>query len=332
MLFQLLLMIIGFGLLIKGGDWLVGAASALARRWGVSDLLVGLTIVSFGTSAPEMIVSVLASAKNNADISVGNVMGSNIINILLILGLTSIIYPLFATRGTVWKEIPLMVLASIVVAIQVNDRWIDGSHFSGLTRSDGLILLAFFMIFLYYIINVFREGDSSTTGIVPQDNDSVMKSTMKSTGTLSACIWIGVGLAFLILGGYWVVQSAVYLAENLGMSERVIGISIVAIGTSLPELVTSVVAAFKKNAEIAMGNIVGSNIFNLLLILGVSSTINPLPFDQGANLDVAVMVFSSVLLFMFMLIGKPRHQLQRVEGVLMVLMYIGYMAYTLSTG
>ncbi len=329
---QILLMILGFALLIKGGDWLVSASSALARRWGVSDLLVGLTIVSFGTSAPEMVVSILASVQNNADISVGNILGSNIINILLILGLTSIIYPLFATRGTIWNEIPFMMLASVVVAVQVNDRLLDGTNYSGLTRSDGLILLMFFCIFIYYLLNVFRDGDSQEAGVTLPDADALQDNPVAPQSSSAAVFWILLGLAFLVLGGHWVVQSAIFLASELGMSERVIGITVVAIGTSLPELVTSIVAAFKKNAEIAMGNIVGSNIFNLLLVLGVSSTITPLAFESGANFDVAMMVASSFLLFLFMLVGKPRHQLQRLEGAFMVILYFAYIGYSVWKG
>src|SRR3989338_3489331 len=222
-----ILMVVGFGLLIKGADFLVDGASAIAKKFGVSALVIGLTIVAFGTSAPELIVNIFASVQGNTDIAIGNILGSNIANILLILGISSMIFPLTVKKGTVWKEIPLGLLAIVVVAIMANDRIIDGGGFSGLTRIDGLILISFFIIFLYYTFGISKvEGEEETDNI---RNYSVLRS-------ITVVI---IGLVGLTLGGKWIVDSAVTIAEGLNISQAVIGLTVVAIGTSLPELATS---------------------------------------------------------------------------------------------
>jgi len=311
-----ILMVVGFGLLIKGADFLVDGASAIAKKFGVSALVIGLTIVAFGTSAPELIVNIFASVQGNTDIAIGNILGSNIANILLILGISSMIFPLTVKKGTVWKEIPLGLLAIVVVAIMANDRIIDGGGFSGLTRIDGLILISFFIIFLYYTFGISKvEGVEETDTI---HNYSVLRSVMM----------VIIGLVGLTLGGKWIVDSAVTIAEGLNISQAVIGLTVVAIGTSLPELATSAVAAYKKNTDIAVGNIVGSNIFNLFWILGVSAIINPLPFSSVLMRDVIMTIIATFLLFAFLFVGK-RHLLERWQGFCFVIIYIAYIGVIL---
>jgi cation:H+ antiporter len=310
-----LLFVLGFVLLIKGADYLVDGASAIARRFNISDLVIGLTVVAFGTSTPELFVNIIASAKGNTDIAIGNVLGSTISNVFLILGVSAIIYPLSVSKGTVWKEIPFGLLAVIVMGLMVNDRLIDGSHSSLLTRIDGLVLLAFFSIFIYYSFSI-AEAIEGMREHAPDKTHGIAKSFLL----------LIVGLIGLTLGAKWIVDGAVALATNFGMSESLVGLTIVAIGTSLPELATSAMAAYKKNVEIAVGNVVGSNIFNIFLVLGISSTIKPLPFQTRSNFDIGVVTLASLLLFLFMFTGKKR-SLDRWEGVVFVFLYIGYITF-----
>ncbi len=315
-----LLFIAGFVLLIKGAYYLVDGASALARRLNVSDLVIGLTVVAFGTSTPELFVNVIASAKGNTGIAIGNVLGSNIANILLILGVSSVIYPLEVTKGTVWKEIPFSLLAAFVLGVMANDQLIDQQNFSELSRSDGLILLSFFLIFMYYSYSIAGEIEG-----VKQHVRGEEISTAKSL------FYIGAGFAALALGGKWIVDGAVVIAKNFGMSESLIGLTIVAVGTSLPELATSATAAYRRNAEIAVGNVVGSNIFNIFFVLGISSIIKPLPFNIKDNLDIGVVILASLLLFLFMFTGKKR-SLDRWEGAIFLVLYAAYIIFLFSTG
>lgn len=310
-----ILFLVGFYALIKGADWLVEGASAVARRYHVSPLVIGLTIVAFGTSAPEFLVTAIATFNGNTDIAIGNILGSNIANVLLILGISSMVYPLVAQQNTVRKEIPFALLAGCIVAFAANDVFLNGATVSALGRGDGLILLSFFVVFLYYTFGIARvQGtDATATPDVPQ---SVMRSIAGIVG----------GLVFLVVGGKWIVDGAVSVANLLGLSEAVIGLTVIAIGTSLPELATSVVAALKKQSDIAIGNVVGSNIFNVFFILGFSATVEALPFPARANADILMVILSSLLLFVVMYIGK-RHTIERWQGGVMVCAYIAYIAY-----
>jgi len=310
-IFTYLFLALGFVLLIKGADLLVEGASSLAKKLGISTLVIGLTIVAFGTSAPELIVNLFASFQGNPDIAIGNILGSNIANILLILGISAVIFPLAVKRGTVWKEIPLCLLAIVVTAFMANDALIDGGKFSGLTRIDGLVLISFFIIFLYYTFGISKSGEGDT-GVV-----------IKERSLFKAGAMVAVGLVALTIGGKWIVDSAVNIATSLGVSQAILGLTVVAVGTSLPELATSAVAAYKKNADIAIGNIVGSNIFNVFWILGISAVISPLPFSAMLMRDVAVTIAATFLLFIFMFIGK-KHILERWQGVCFILAYIIY--------
>lgn len=314
-----ILFVVGFVLLIKGADLLVAGASSLAKRIGVSALMIGLTIVAFGTSMPELVVNLLASVQGNTDIAIGNIVGSNIANILLILGISAMIYPLAVQKGTVWKEIPFALLAVVVLMLMANDVILDGAATSALTKIDGLVLLGFFVIFLYYVFGLAKNGENN-------EEESV------ETFPLSRSIlMIMAGLAGLVIGGKWIVDGAVAFASSMGVSEALIGLTVVAVGTSLPELATSAVAAYKRNVDIAIGNVIGSNIFNIFWILGISSIIKPLPFAPALNFDLVVVVLVTTLLFLALFVGR-RHVLERWQGGAFVAMYVAYTIFLIVRG
>ncbi|MBN1125992.1 MAG: calcium/sodium antiporter [Sedimentisphaerales bacterium] len=308
-------LILGFVLLVKGADWLVSGASALARRLGVSDFVIGLTVVAFGTSTPELFVNILAAFRDSSGIAIGNIVGSNIFNIYVVLGLSTLIYPLAVSRGTVWKEIPMSLLTALLLFVLLGDMVLFGSEKTILGRADSAILLTGFGGFLLYTILVASK--------VPGLED---QTPHPGYGMVRAILNCGIGLTALVLGGRWVVFSATEIAETLGISDAIIGLTVVAVGTSLPELVTSLVAAWKKNAEIAVGNVVGSNIFNILLILGTTGLIRPLTLQDAALPDQGVMILGQLLLFLFMFTGK-RRKLDRWEGAIFVLIYVGFLLY-----
>lgn len=316
----IILLFIGFILLIKGAGFLVDGSASLAKKFNISNLVIGLTIVAFGTSAPELFVNLFASLNGTTDIAIGNIVGSNIVNILLILGIAAIIYPLKVSKGTVWKEIPLSLLAAGLLLVMANDKFVDGLSFNALTRSDGIVLIAFFIIFLYYTFGIAKNQNTDDEQSAP-----VIYSVFRSVGLVL------IGFVGLVIGGKWIVESATTIALSAGFSDALIGLTIVAIGTSLPELATSAVAAYKKNSDIAVGNVVGSNIFNIFWILGVSSIIKPLPFRPELSLDLGVVVASSALLFGWMFLGK-RHTLERWQGIVFVVAYIGYIAVIVMRG
>jgi cation:H+ antiporter len=319
MFVSILFLLGGLILIIFSANWLVDGASGIARRYGIPDLVIGLTIVAFGTSAPELTVTVLSALGGSTDIAIGNVLGSNIANILLILGISAIIHPLNIQQNTTWKEIPLSLLAAIVLGFMANDQLID-QHPAGsvVSRTDGLVLLAFFAIFLAYTAEIAR------TQAEAEAPDAASPLPL-GKGLLR----VAAGLAGLYFGGRYFVEGAVDLATLLGLSQQIIGLTIVAVGTSLPELATSVVAAYKRKADIAVGNIVGSNIFNVFFILGTTAVIAPLPFSPAANVDVLVAILASFLLFITtMTFGKRK--VDRIEGVVFVGLYVLYIAYLIS--
>jgi cation:H+ antiporter len=311
---------IGFLMLLMGADFLVDGSSSLARKWKVSDLIVGLTIVAFGTSMPELVVNIFSSASGHTDIAIGNILGSNIFNIFFILGLSAIIFPLAVTKGAAWKDIPLSFIAALVVWLGANGYFIIKGD-KALGFFDGLVFLLFFAFFMWHIIKSSKKHETANTGGIISKEFTLAKS------------WVLVifGLALLIIGGKWTVDGAVSLARLFGVSEALIGLTIIAAGTSLPELATSTVAAFKKNADIAVGNIVGSNIFNIFFILGISAVIRPLPFNTAANFDAFATMFASVVLFAAMFVGK-KHKIDRWEGVAFLLIYVAYVAYLVWRG
>lgn len=307
-----ILFIIGFVLLVKGADFLVDGSVSIAKRFNISNLAIGLTLVAFGTSAPELAVNITSGLKGETDLAIGNIIGSNIANVFLILGVSAVIYPLTVRHNTVWKEIPLSFLAALLVGFMANDVFIEGAGQNVITRIDGLALISFFVIFLYYTFNIAKQGGE-------MNFESVEKIPISKSVTL-----IAAGLVGLIVGGKWIVDGAIAIAQYSGISQSIIGLTIVAIGTSLPELATSAVAAYKKHSDIAIGNIVGSNIFNIFWILGLSATINPLPFGAGNNYDIFVMISASLLLFVFLFIGK-RNILERWQGALFLVLYFIYL-------
>ncbi len=306
-------LIAGLVLVVKGADWLVDGACSLARRLGVSDLAIGLTVVAFGTSLPEMVVNIAAVLQNKPEMAIGNITGSNICNILLILGAASLFCPLGVQKNTTWKEIPFSLLAGVLLLVMASDRWLDGASQNILTRTDGFGLLALFVIFLAYIAGMARELPE-----VAQQGEHTIYPAGKSLLLLAA------GLVFLIAGGKLVVLGAVQVATAFGLTESFVAVTLVAVGTSLPELATSVVAAYKKKADIAIGNVVGSNIFNIFLILGTSSVIRQIPVPDDLRLSLYVGVLAVVLLLVFLLIGR-RHILQRWQGLVLLAVYVIYL-------
>lgn len=313
---QIILLLAGFLVLIKGADFLVDGAASIAKRMNISDLVIGLTVVSFGTSAPELFVNIVAAIDGKTDMALGNIIGSNISNILLILGVSALIYPLPASRGTVWKEIPFGVLAALILCITANDRILSGSP-GVIDRGDGLVLLCFFLIFLYY---------SASIAFNVQNIEE--HSRLKTASIQKSLLFVALGFAGLVLGGWLIVENAVIIAKKVGMSEAMIGLTIVAIGTSLPELATSAMAAYKRNTDIAVGNVVGSNIFNIFLILGVTASARPIPFNSENNPDLTVMFIASGVLFLFMFTGK-KNFIDRWEGGLLLMSYAAYLAYNI---
>lgn len=316
MILSITLVVLGFVVLIKGADWMVTGASSLAKKHNISDLAIGLTIVAFGTSAPELVVNSIASMENHSDIIFGNVIGSNNFNLFLILGIVGLIYPITVHSNTVWKEIPISFFAIIVMFVLSNRFILQADNV--LTRIDGAILLGLFALFLYY---VYRQMKIDQT-IAPEV--TILKvSNWKIWGLIM------IGLGGLILGGRLVVNNAIEIATFMGVSEKIIGLTIIAAGTSLPELVTSAVAALKKNSDIAIGNIVGSNIFNLLFILSVSSLINPVRYNTAFNMDVYLLTAGTVFLFLVMFVGK-KHTLGRWEAGLLLGTFVIYMGYLIA--
>lgn len=311
MVISLLLVLAGFASLIFGANWIVDGASALARKYKVSDLAIGLTIVAFGTSAPEMVVNIIGSAKGYSDIVLGNIIGSNNFNLFIILGISGLILPIKVQSSTAWKEIPISLLAAALALFFLNDFKFSGQTFSG--RIDGFIMLVMFFLFLYYVFNQMK-------------NDPQVHSEVKEMSAFKIWGLIIIGLSGLILGGQLVVVNSVKIANSLGVSEKIIGLTIVAAGTSLPELVTSIVAAFKKNSDIAIGNIIGSNIFNILLILSISSIVNPIAYNLKFNTDLFILIGGTIFLLISMLTGQ-RKKLDRWEAGILLAFYLIYTIY-----
>ncbi len=319
MILSIFLVLVGLGILIVGGESLVRGASSIAKRLKVAPIVIGLTIVAFGTSAPELAVNLFSAFEGSVDIAVGNVIGSNIANILLILGICALIRTIRVQKNTTWKEIPLALLAVLLVFIMANDRLFDGASANVLTRTDGLALMGIFAIFMYYTFGIAKVSGEA-------DKDEV-----KLYSTLISVLLIIGGLIGLVFGGKLLVDNAIVLAQLAGMSEALIGLTIVAVGTSLPELVTSIIAVRHGHDDLAVGNIVGSNIFNILWILGLTSTILPLPISDAVQTDILVNVGVTLLLFLFMFVGA-RHKLNRWQGVMFVLLYVGYVGYLVMRG
>ncbi|MBR2659419.1 calcium/sodium antiporter [Candidatus Saccharibacteria bacterium] len=307
---QILLLIVGFVLLIKGADFFVDGASSTASNFKVPKILIGLTIIAFGTSAPELAVSIKALASGNTDMVLGNVIGSNILNILLILGIAAMIRPLRIRKNTIRKEIPITVLVSTLLVTLFLDIQLNHGDTNQISRGDGIAILLFFAIFLYYLINMALHD---------RDKTKVEKPKWKLGLSL---LFTALGLVGIIFGSDMVVNSATAIATHIGISERIISLTVIALGTSLPELVTTIVSAKKGETELVLGNILGSNIFNICMVLGIPVAIfggiTPASFQI---LDLVMLVSSAILLFVFSI---TQHKISRAEGLIMFLAFAGY--------
>ena len=304
----------GLLLILWGANALTDGAASVAKRFHISNLVIGLTIVAFGTSAPEFVISFLSSFNGSAGLAIGNVVGSNIFNCLMIVGVTAIVAPIPVGKGTLAKEIPLCVLSSIVLFLCANDILLDGGAANIISRSDGLMLLCFFAIFVGYTFAIAKNGAGEEEGEI------------KSFPVWKSVLFILLGLGALIGGGQLFVNGASGIARSLGVSESIIGLTLVAGGTSLPELATSVSAALKKNPGIAIGNVIGSNLFNAFAVLGASATISDLPLGGITNFDFATLIVASVLLWIAgFFMGK--RVITRVEGIYLVACYVAYTTY-----
>ena len=315
MLLQFALLVLGFVCLVKGSDWFVDGAAGIATKFGIPQLIIGLTIVAMGTSAPEAAVSITAAANGSADITIGNIVGSNILNVLIILGLSAVVFPLTVAKSTILIDIPVTIGVTVLLFV----LGLDGN----ITRIDGIIMLVIFVSYLGFLIWSAKREKSLGQDL---DSSSEEKSEEKPLSIWKAILLTIVGLALVILGSRFVVDSASFIARRFGLSERFIGLTIVALGTSLPELFTSVVAASKKNCDIAIGNIIGSNLFNILFVVGLSSLIIPVPFAEAFRIDTLVALGSVVALLLFCL---PKKRLSRLGGAIFLLAYLAYFIFWL---
>ena len=315
----IVLIIVGFIALVKGADWLVDGASAIAKRFGISDLVIGLTVVAFGTSMPEFVVNMVSVAEGTTDLAITNILGSNIINTFVILGLTALVYPVVSQKRSRDFDIPLSIIAGILVFAFVAVNSPFGEVGRGISRFGGIILLVLFCYFLY---NTFRHAKDH-----PDDGPTEEVPDKEITVRRALCLILA-GLVGLVVGGEMIVKSAVDLATRMGVSEAIIGLTIVALGTSLPELATSVIAATKHNSDIALGNVVGSNIFNVFFVLGTSAAVRPLPAYDGIELDAWMAAVGSMLVWLFVKTNRER-EIKRWGGAILLLVYVGYLTYRL---
>lgn len=329
---DILLLIAGLALILVGANYLVDGASSIAKKAGLSDFIIGMTIVGIGTSTPEMVVSFASAIKGNADIAVGNVLGSNIFNTLMILGCTALFSPIALTSNNIKKDIPFALLASFVLCTMGCATWLDGTAVNAISRVNGIMLLCLFGVFMAYTI--YSSTSAATANPLP-DSSSAEKLPESSGSKKSTPVWLAVvmvlgGLCGLVFGGDMFVNSASAIARSLGVSDAVIAVTIVAGGTSLPELASCLVAAFKKNTDQALGNVIGSNVSNIFLILGGSATIHPLVMNGIRPIELITLLLSSFLVFLFAFTFKKK-QIDRIEGALLVCIYIAFIVITLQS-
>lgn len=310
-------LVVGLVLLVKGADWLVDGASAIAKRFHISDIVIGLTVVAFGTSMPEFVVNMVAVANGTTDLAITNILGSNIINVFVILGISALICPIASQKHCRDFDIPMSIIAGLLVLAFATVTM--SGEVKGLQRWEGAVLLFFFIVFM--VSNVRH----AKTGVCETESENVV--VMK---VWKAVLLVVVGLVGLVVGGELIVRSTVSIATRLGVSEAIIGLTIVALGTSLPELATSVIAAMKKNVDIALGNVIGSNIFNVFFILGASAVIRPLPAYKGLSLDALMAALGCAMVWLFIKTNAKR-ELKWWHGACMLLVYAGYLAYRLMT-
>ena len=312
--------ILGFIALVKGADFLVDGASAIAKRFGISDLVIGLTVVAFGTSMPEFVVNMVSVAEGSTDLALTNILGSNIINTFVILGLTALVYPIASQKRSRDFDIPMSIIAGLFVLVFVAVQLPFGEDGKGVGRIGGVILL---LLFCYFLYNTFRHAKDHPSELPSDEGQSTKEITLRR----AICLILG-GLVGLVVGGELIVKSAVDLATRMGVSEAIIGLTIVALGTSLPELATSVIAAAKHNSDIALGNVFGSNIFNVFFVLATSAIIRPLPAYDGIELDACMAALGSIIVWLAVKTNHER-KVQRWAGALLLLVYGGYLTYRL---
>ena len=323
MLVNTLYLIIGLLLILWGANALTDGASAIAKKWGVSDLIIGLTVVAFGTSAPELTISIISAINGNAGMAIGNVVGSNIFNVLVIVGITAMFRPIRIEKSIMTNDIPFVVLSALILLVIGNSPFFDKGSLAEISRTDGIILLFFFLIFLRYTFTQVKPAEIqvSTVEVPSGKTENGMK-------LWKAILWVILGLVCLIFGGDRFVTGASGIASGLGVSDAVIGLTIVAAGTSLPELATSVTAAIKGKTGIALGNVIGSNIYNIFLVLGCSATITPLPFGDITNIDLMVLAGGCLLFWIFgWIIGN--RTITQVEGAILNASYVTYITFLL---
>lgn len=314
---DILFLVLGLAMILVGANLLTDGASAVAKRWGVSDLVVGLTVVAFGTSAPELVISMLSACGGNTELAIGNVVGSNIFNVLAIVGITAMVRPIVVEKGILMSDIPLVIVSALALLAMGSSQVLGDPGGREVSRTDGILLLLFFAIFMRYTFAQARRPESA--------DDAVAEIPAKMTPMplWRSVVWILLGLAGLIFGGNWFVDGASGIASGLGVSDAIIGLTIVAMGTSLPELATSVISAVKGNPGIAIGNVIGSNIFNIFMVLGMSATLRPLQFGSIGEVDLLVLAAACVL---FWLVGWffRKRTITRAEGALLTSCYVAY--------
>jgi len=310
MLITVLLLIIGFIVLVKGADFLLDGATSLAKKLSVSEIAIGLTVVAFGTSSPELVVNLISSINGHHELCFGNIIGSNMFNILMVLGFAGMIYPITVQKNTVRKEIPFLLIGTVLVFAFANNFWFQGNT---LSRIDGLIMLACLVLFFIYVVGIAKVQG-------PDQYNIIIFSNFKTV------LFLILGIIGLYIGGELVVNNAVKIAISLKVGQKLIALTMVALGTSLPEFVTSVIAVTKKRYDLAIGNIIGSNIFNLFMVLGVTAVISPLNYPLILNIDFIFLIIISAIFLITMYTGK-KHQLDRIEAGFFLLLYLIYLVY-----
>lgn len=318
---EIVLMVIGLALLLKGADFLIDGSSVLAKRLGVSSLVIGLTVVAFGTSMPELVVNLVSALGGKSDVAFGNIVGSNITNILLILGASGLVMALRVQHSTTWKEVPFSLLAALALLAFSARPLLDGGDGAVLGKTEGLVLLLFFCVFLYYVIEMARSAKGEEFESLDVHKHSAVRS----------CAYILAGLVALYFGGKWTVDGAVFIARLAGLSEYVIGLTIVAAGTSFPELFTSIIAAWKGDSDLSVGNVVGSNIFNVFFVLGATALVSPVAVPAWGVFDLLVLCAVTFALFGFMFIGR-RHELERWQAGVFLALYVAFVIWLLMRG
>lgn len=321
---NILLLLIGLGLILAGANFLTDGSAAVAQRFRVPEFIIGLTIVAVGTSTPELVVSVLSAAAGNSDVAIGNVVGSNIFNVFIILGICALIRPLVLTQGNIRRDIPFGMAAALVLLAVTSDRLVCAGAADRIGRADGIVMLALYIGLMWYTIRATKRTGADTATVVTDTENA-----KKPVALWLSAVMITGGLAGLVFGGEMFLKSATAIARSLGISESVIAITLVAGGTSLPELASSVVSLLKGKAEMALGNVIGSNIANILLILGVSATIHPLTMGGITLTDILMVVLSSLLLFVTAFTFRKK-QIDRWEGAIFLAIYVAYIWYLIK--